>query len=75
MPSGLLFSPTFKNGRAQIERAPARLFHAAAGGIVMTLLGINVEERDLSLSDSACEMALAPLSRTGKSFLLQLSSQ
>lgn len=41
------------------EKRAAHLFHSAACGMVMTLLGMNVEKRDLSLSDSACDMALA----------------
>lgn len=44
--------------RISEERA-AHLFHSAACGTVMTLLGMNVEKRDLSLSESACDMALA----------------
>ena len=49
-------------GRLQTsEERAARLFHAAACGIVMTLLGMKAEERDLSLSEAACDMALATI--------------
>ncbi len=50
------------SGRLRVsqERA-ARLFHAAACGTVMTLLGMMSEQRDMSLSDTACEAALAAI--------------
>ncbi len=49
-------------GRLRIsEERAVHLFHAAACGIVMTLLGMNVEDRDLSLSEAACGMALATI--------------
>ena len=46
--------------RVSAERG-AHLFHAAACGTVMTLLGMTDRERDLSLSDTACDAALAAI--------------
>ncbi len=40
-------------------RRAVDLFHAAACGVVMTLLARSVPERDLALSHAACEAALA----------------
>jgi AcrR family transcriptional regulator len=49
-------------GRLRIsEERAARLFHAAACGTVMTLLDMNVEDRDPSLPEAACMMALATI--------------
>ncbi len=49
-------------GRLRVsEERAAHLFHAVACGVVMTLLGMNIEGRDLSLSESACEAALAAI--------------
>ena len=49
-------------GRLRIsEERAAHLFHAAACGMVLTLLGMRFEERDLSLSEAACDMALAAM--------------
>ena len=49
-------------GRLRVsEERGAQLFHAAACGIVLVLLGRTAEERDLSLSDTACEAALAAI--------------
>ena len=49
-------------GRLRVsEERAAHLFHAAACGIVMTLLGMTGEKRDLSLSETACEAALTAI--------------
>ncbi len=49
-------------GRLRVsEDRAAHLFHAAACGTVMTMLGTTGEERDLSLSDAACDGALAAI--------------
>jgi len=49
-------------GRLRVsEEEAAHLFHAAACGIVMTLLGMTNEQRDMSLSDRACDAALAAI--------------
>ena len=46
-------------GRLRVsEERAAHLFHAAAFGIVMTLLAIPADQRDMSLSAVACETAL-----------------
>ena len=44
--------------RVPVDRA-ADLFHAAACGVVMTLLAKSKEDRDMALSPAACEAALA----------------
>ncbi len=50
-------------GRLRIpEERAADLFHAAACGVVMTLLAASEKERDLALSQLACEAALASIS-------------
>ena len=43
------------------EERAAHLFHAAACGTVMTLLGMTGEQRDMSLSETACDAALAAI--------------
>ncbi len=49
-------------GRLRVsEERAAHLFHAAACGIVMTLLGMTGEQRDMSLSEIACDAALAAI--------------
>ena len=49
-------------GRLRVsEERAAHLFHAAACGIVMVLLGTTGKQRDLSLSETACEAALAAI--------------
>ncbi len=49
-------------GRLRLpEDRAADLFHAASCGVVMTLLGRREEDRDLALSEVACEAALAAL--------------
>ena len=49
-------------GRLRVsEERAAHLFHAAACGIVMMLLGMTGEQRDMSLSDTACDAALAAI--------------
>ncbi len=49
-------------GRLRVsEERAAHLFHAAACGIVMMLLGLTGEQRDMSLSDTACDAALATI--------------
>ncbi len=49
-------------GRLRVsEERAAPLFHAAACGIVMTLLGMTREQRDMSLSETACDAALAAI--------------
>ncbi len=49
-------------GRLRVsEERAARLFHAAACGTVMTLLGMTGEQRDMSLSETACGAALAAI--------------
>ena len=46
--------------RLPVDRA-ADLFHAAACGVVMTLLATAKSDRDTALSEVACEAALASL--------------
>ena len=49
-------------GRLRVsEERAAHLFHAAACGSVMTLLGMTGEQRDMSLSEIACDAALAAM--------------
>ena len=49
-------------GRLRVsEERAAHLFHAAACGTVMTLLGMTGEQRDMSLSETACDAALAAM--------------
>ena len=49
-------------GRLRVsEERAAYLFHAAACGIVMTLLGMPGEQRDLSLADAARDAALSAI--------------
>lgn len=49
-------------GRLRVcEDRAAHLFHAAACGTVMTLLGMTGSERDMSLSETACDAALAAM--------------
>ena len=49
-------------GRLRVsEERGAHLFHAAACGTVMTLLGMTGEQRDMSLSEAACDAALAAM--------------
>jgi AcrR family transcriptional regulator len=56
-------------GRLRIpEDRAAALFHAAACGVVMTLLTAPEGDRDMALSDVACEAALASIA-TGLSVL------
>ncbi len=44
------------------ESRAADLFHAAACGVVMTLLAASEKDRDMALSDVACEAALVAIS-------------
>ena len=46
--------------RLPVDRA-ADLFHSAACGVVMTLLATSKDDRDLTLSEVACEAALASI--------------
>ena len=49
-------------GRLRLpESRAADLFHAAACGVVMTLLAAPEKDRDMALSDVACEAALASI--------------
>ncbi len=49
-------------GRLRVtEERAAHLFHAAACGVIMTLLGMASDQRDLSLPDTACDAALATI--------------
>ena len=49
-------------GRLRVnEERGAHLFHAAACGTVMMLLGMVHEQRDMSLSETACDAALAAI--------------
>lgn len=49
-------------GRLRVsEERAARLFHAAACGMVMTLLEMKSDLRDMTLSDAACDAALAAI--------------
>jgi AcrR family transcriptional regulator len=49
-------------GRLRVgEERAAYLFHAAACGIVMTLLSMKDNKRDLTLSEAACDAALAAI--------------
>ena len=51
-------------GRLRVgERLAADLFHAAACGTVLTLLGTPGDERDPALSPTAREAALAAITR------------
>ncbi len=46
--------------RLPVDRA-ADLFHSAACGVVMTLLATSRNDRDMALSEEACEAALASI--------------
>lgn len=49
-------------GRLSVsEEQAARLFHAAACGTVLMLLGMTGYQRDMSLSDTACDTALTAI--------------
>ena len=49
-------------GRLRVsEDRAAHLFHAAACGVVMMLIGMTGEQRDMSLSDTGCDATLAAI--------------
>lgn len=50
--------------RISADRA-AHLFHSAACGLVLSLLGMETRDRDMTLSELACDMALATIATDG----------